>query len=92
MKSTLLICCGLGLILLSLSCTPQPQPSITIHYDSLSISVTEVDDRILLDNPSTVACIVVLTSPEGEQAFELAVGESVTITGTTERIEAGAGG
>ena len=83
MKSTLLICCALGLVLLSLSYTPQHQPLITIHDDSLSISVTEVDDGILTGNLSTVACTVFVMSPEGEQEFELAAGESVTVTGIT---------
>ena len=54
--------------------------------DSWSISVTEVDDGILIENLSTVACIVVLTSPEGEQRFELGVGEKVTVTGIARRI------
>ena len=54
--------------------------------------MTEVDDGILIGNLSTVACIVFVMSLEGEQRFELNVGESVTVTGITGPIEVGAVG
>ena len=89
MQPILLICCVLDLLLPSLACTPQPQPSIIITDDSRSISVTEVDDGILTENLSTVACIVFVMSPESAQRFELDVGEKVTVTGLTEPISFG---
>ena len=60
--------------------------------DSLEMSVTEVEGGILVENLSGVACIVFVRSPEGEQEFELAAGESVTVTGITGPIEVGAVG
>ena len=39
---------------------------------------------------SGIDCIVYVRSPEGEQAFELAVAEVITVTGITAPIEVGA--
>jgi len=41
----------------------------------------------MIENLSGVACIVFVDSGEGEQQFELALGESITVTGITEPIE-----
>ena len=41
----------------------------------------------MIENADSVACTVFVSSPEGEQRFELAIGESITATGITERIE-----
>ena len=46
----------------------------------MEISVTEVDNGVMIENVGNVACLVFVSSPEGEQQFELAVGESVTVT------------
>ena len=78
MKATLLICCILALALVGLSCAPEA---------TLEISVTEVDNGVMIQNVGNVACIVFVTSPEGEQQFELAVGESVTVTDIARPIE-----
>jgi len=37
-----------------------------------------------------VACLVFVSSPEGEQQFELAVNESVTVTNISQPIEVSA--
>ena len=43
--------------------------------------------NIYYDAIRTVAVIVFVESPEGEQRFDLAPGESVTVTGVTKPIE-----
>ena len=50
-------------------------------------SVTEVDNGVIVKNTGSCPCRIGVTSPEGEQQFELNVGESVTVTGITEPIE-----
>ena len=86
MKETALVCLAL-VALLGSACAPEAGPRITISGDSLEISATEVEGGILVENLSRVACIVFVRSPEGEQEFELAAGESVTVTGITKPIE-----
>ena len=68
---------------------PETGPRISIAEGSLEIAVTEVEGGVLIDSLSGVACIVFVRSPEGEQEFELAAGESVTVTGITGPIEVG---
>jgi len=81
MKATLFICCILVLALLGLTCTPEA---------TLEISLTEVDNGVILQNVGNVACLVFVSSPEGDQQFELAVGESVTVTDIAKPIEVAA--
>jgi hypothetical protein len=78
MKAIFLICCILVFVLLGLSCAPETK---------LEISVTEVDNGVIIQNTGTVDCIALVTSPEGEQQFELAVGEGITFTDIMEPIE-----
>jgi len=78
MKSTFLICCILALVLVGLSCAPE---------GTLEISVTEIDNGVMIENVGNVACLVFVNSPEGEQQFELAVGESVTVTNISQPIK-----
>ena len=73
-----LICCILALTLVGLSCAPEA---------TLEISVTEVDNGVMIENVGNIACLVFVSSPEGEQQFELAVGESVTVTDISQPIE-----
>ena len=70
-----------GLILLGLSCAPQA---------TLDISVTELDNGVMIDNVGNVDCLVFVNSPEGEQQFELAMGQSVTVTDISQPIEVSA--
>ena len=67
-----------GLLLIGLSCAPQ---------DALDISATELDNGVFIENVSNVDCLVFVTSPEGEQRFELAAGENETVTNVTKPIE-----
>jgi len=81
MKATFLICCILALALLGLACTPEA---------ILSVSVTEIDDGVVIENTGTADCIAIVTSPEGEQRFELNVSENVTVTNISQPIEVSA--
>jgi hypothetical protein len=68
-------------ILLGLSCAPQAE---------LGISVTELDDGGFIENASNVDCLVFVSSPQGEQQFELAVGQNTTVTSMSQPIEVSA--
>lgn len=57
---------------------------------TLEISVTEVDNGVMIQNVGNVDCLVFVSSPESEQQFELAVGESVTVTDISQPIEVSA--
>ena len=84
MKIAILICCSLTLALLAvlgLSYTPGT---------SLEVSVTEVDNGVIIQNVGNVACLVFVNSPEGEQQFALTVGESVTVSDISPHIEVSA--
>ena len=81
MKATFLIGCILALALLGLSCAPEA---------TLEISVAEADNGVVIENVGNVACLVFVSSPEGEQQFELAVGKSVTVIDITKPIEVSA--
>ena len=78
MKATFLICCILALVLVGLSCAPEAK---------LEISVAELDNGVMIENAGNIDCLVFVSSPEGEQQFELAIGESVTVTDITKPIE-----
>ncbi len=81
MKTTLLICCIVTLALISLSCTPQT---------TLEVCVNETDNGVVIENVGNVDCLVFVTSPDGEQQFELAIGESVTVIDVLQPIEVSA--
>ena len=68
-------------LLLSLSCALQT---------TLDISVTELDNGVIVENVGDVDCLVFVNSPEGEQQFELAVGQNTTVTGISQLIEVSA--
>ena len=70
-----------GLILLGLSCAPQA---------TLEISVTELDNGVMIRNVGNVDCLVFVNSLEGEQQFELSAGENVTVTDISQPIEVSA--
>lgn len=78
MKGAFLICCIVALALSSLSCTPEA---------TLDVSVTETGEGVTIENVGSVGCIVLVTSPDREQRFELAVGESVLVTDVSQPIE-----
>lgn len=74
----LLISCILFLALIGLSCAPQT---------TLDISVTELDNGVMIENVGNVNCLVFVNSSEGKQQFELAVSQDVTVTGISQPIE-----
>ncbi len=84
MKIAILICCILALALLAL---------IGLSYTagtSLEVSVTEVDNEVIIQNVGNVACLVFVNSLEGEQQFELVVGANVMVTDITKPIDVSA--
>ena len=83
MKRLFLICCIAILAIIGLSCTPEA---------TLEISVNEIDNGVVIENVGDVDCIVFVSSPEGEQQFELATGESVMVTDISQPIEVSAVG
>jgi hypothetical protein len=44
----------------------------------------------MIENVGNVDCLVFVNSPEGEQQFELAVGQNTTVTGISQPIEVSA--
>ena len=87
MKTALVVLCLLCMSVMGFQCPPSDGVSITITDEAIVISVVEVEGGIEITNTSEVAIIVLVTSPEGEQQFELDVGESVTVTGINPPIE-----
>ena len=73
MKIAILICCILALALLAL---------IGLSYTegiSSEVSVTGIDNGVIIQNVGNIPCLVFVNSLEGEQQFELAVGANVTL-------------
>ena len=56
----------------------------------MEISVTEIDNGVMIENVGNIDCLVFVSSPEGGQQFELAVGESMTVTDISQPIEVSA--
>jgi len=84
MKIAILICCILALALLALlglSYTPGT---------SLEISKTELDNGVIIENVGNIPCLIFVSSPEGIQQFQLAVGANVTVTDVTKPIDVAA--
>lgn len=62
----------IALNLIGLSCAPQ---------DTLGVSVTELANGVMIENVGSVDSLVFVNLPEGEQQFEVAVGQNMTVTG-----------
>ena len=83
MRIGILICCILALAMLALTGL-----SYAAEIPS-EVSVTGIDNGVIIQNVGNIPCLLVVNSLEGEQQFELAVGANVTlvtlsnITGTT---------
>ena len=90
MKATFLICCILVVALSGLTCTPEDSLSISVTEDALSVSATLIENGVMIENVGNVDCLAFVSSPEGEQRFELTVGESVTVTGISQPVEVSA--
>jgi len=80
-KRALLICCIVAIALIGLTCAPEA---------TLEISVTEVDNGVMIQNVGNIDCLVFVSSPEGEQQFELGAGQNTTVTGISQPIEVSA--
>jgi len=81
MKLAILICCILALTflaLIGLSYTPGT---------SFKISVTDIDNGVIIQNVGNIPCLIFVSSPEGVQQFQLAVAEKVTVTDITKPID-----
>ena len=70
-----------GLVLLVFSCSPQA---------TLEISVTALDNGVMIENVGNIDCLVFVSSPEGEQQLELAVGQNIMVTDISQPIEVSA--
>ena len=84
MRIAILTCCVLALVFLTLA---------GLSYTSGisgGVSVTDIDNGVIIQNVGNVACVVFVSSPEGVQQFQLAVAENVTVTGITKPIDIGA--
>jgi hypothetical protein len=83
MRIAILVCCILALAMLALSGL-----SYIMGIPS-EVSITGIDNGVIIQNVGNIPCLVVVNSLEGEQQFKLAVGANVTlvtlsnITGTT---------
>lgn len=84
------MCCILVVASLGLSCALEAPLEISVSDDTISVAATLIEDGVIIENVGDVDCIVVVTSPEGEQQFELAVGGSITVTGIMKPIEVAA--
>ena len=81
MRRLFLICCIGVLALIALSCAPE---------SALEVSLTEIDDGVVIQNAGNVDCIVFVSSPDGEQQFQLTAGGNVTVTGISQPVEVAA--
>jgi len=84
MRIAVLICCILALAMLALmglSYTPGT---------SFGVSVTDVDNGVIIQNVGNVACLVFVSSPEGVQQFEVYVGKNVTVTDVSQPVDVSA--
>ena len=87
MKAMSLICGILALALVGLSCASGVGPEVVVGDDAISVNATLVEDVVVIENVGDVDCIVTVTSPEGEQHFELGIGENVTVANISMPIE-----
>lgn len=69
------------------ACASESALEISAGDDAISVTATLIENGIMIENVGDVDCIVPVTSPEGEQRFEPAVGQSRTITDITPSIE-----
>jgi len=73
MRIAILACCILALVFLAL---------IGLSYNpgfTAEVSVTGIDNGVIIQNVGGNPCLVIVNSLEGEQQFELAVGAKVTL-------------
>jgi hypothetical protein len=54
---------------------------------SLELSVTEVDNGVMIQNVGNVDCLIFVNTAKGEEHFELAAALNVTVTDISQPIE-----
>jgi len=84
MRIAALVCCSLALAMLAL---------IGLSYTpgtSFEVSVTDIDNGVIIQNVGNIPCLIFVSSPEGVQQFQLAVAEKVTVTDITKPIDVAA--
>jgi len=59
---------------------------------SFGVSVSDIDNGVIIQNVGDVACLVFVSSPKGVQQFQLGVGENVTVTGLAQPVDVSATG
>jgi len=84
MRIAILTCCILALALLALTGLSY-MPGM-----SLKVAVTDIDNGLVIQNTGNTPCLVFVSSPEGVQQFQLAVGENVTVTGVAQPVDVAA--
>jgi hypothetical protein len=73
MRITVLVCC---ILVLALSVLVGLSYAAEIPSE---VSVTGIDDGVVIQNVGNIPCLVVVDSLEGEQQFELAVGANARV-------------
>jgi hypothetical protein len=73
MRIAILICCILGLAMLALTGLSYTQGF------AAEVSVTGIDNGVIIQNVGGTPCLVIVDSLEGEQRFELAANANVTL-------------
>jgi hypothetical protein len=84
MRIAILTCCVLALVflaLIGLSYTPGT---------SLAVTVIDIDNGVIIQNVGNIPCLIFVSSPEGVQQFQLAIGANVTVIDVTKPIDVGA--
>jgi hypothetical protein len=84
MRVAILTCCILTLAFLVLTGLSY-MPGM-----SLKVAVTDIDNRVVIQNTGNTRCLVFVSSPEGVQQFQLAVDENVTVTGVAQPVDVAA--
>jgi len=84
MRIAILTCCVLALALLALTGLSY-MPGM-----SLGVTVNDIDSGVMIQNAGNTPCLVFISSPEGVQQFQLAVGENVTVTGVAQPVDVSA--
>ena len=53
----------------------------------MEISVAEIDNGVIIESVGETDCLVFVSSLEGEQQFELAVGDSITVKSSSKSVK-----
>ncbi len=87
MKTAVVALFVLCVLVMGFQCPPGEGVLVTIDDEAIGLSVVEVENGLEITNTGEIAVIVSVRSLEGEQQFELDVGEVVKVAGITPPIE-----